>query len=537
MNSRQQPLIECVINFSEGRNATTLDELAYTMRSQGAVHLLDIHQDADHNRAVFTVVGRPEELERAIFESIRVAAKLINLDEHQGVHPRWGAADVVPFIPLQNTTMADCVALANHLGQRVGHELGIPVYLYEHAATKPERRNLAHLRNLSFQYEQLREVISHDIEYMPDFGPAEIGPAGATIMGARDLLVAFNVYLDTADVEIAQQIAKTIRESSGGLPNVKALGLLVHGQAQISMNLTDYTQTGLHNVITAISEQVQHYDTRIESSEIIGLVPRQAVLDTARYFWHLNYPPEQSPALEDRLDSAQNLNVFDIADEPSLSDDATRRIDFVDVKSVLQSRGFVQALAQPTPTPAGAAVAALAGALAGALVEMVSGITLKQARDAVTQKELAQLSQSAYALRESLLECITVDVDTFEALLGAYRLPKTSPQRATIIQEKTLLATESPLTMCRLSLDVLHLIHRIVKLSIRNAVTDCAVAAMMTRATFDSALLTTQMNVKDIADKSTVDQIRAELQTLQEEVHYLSPQIVEIAKERAGLLK
>ncbi len=538
MSTSNYPLVECVINFSEGRNQDIIEELAYTIRSNGAVYLLDIHQDVDHNRSVFTVVGEPSELERAIFEAIRVAVERIDLNEHHGVHPRFGAADVVPFTPLRNATMEDCIVLANRLGQRVGHELGIPVYLYDQAATLPERRNLSLIRNLDFQYEQLREAIINDPAHMPDFGPAKLGPAGATIIGARQILVAFNVYLQTTDVEIAQKIAYDIRESNGGLKAVKALGLMVNGQAQVSMNLVDYTQTGLLEVVNAIQAEAQKYGTDVASSEIIGLVPREAVLDSARQGWHLGYPIKESPVLEDRLEQAQNIMPLftnDLADTEDFSEGETRRIDFIDLKAILQPRGFVQAVAQPTPTPAGAAVSALAGSLAGALTEMVAGITLKQARDAITQDELAKISQSAYALRESLLACIPQDVEAFEALLGAYRLPKASEHRDQVIQEKLLAATESPLEMCRLGLDVLHLIHRLVKLSIRNAVTDCAVAGLMAQATFDSAMLTTEMNLLNIADKSTVDQIRAELQTLQEEVHYLSSQIVKITRDRAGL--
>ena len=295
MQSYNYPLVECVINFSEGRNQETIEELAQTIRSNGAVYLLDIHQDVDHNRSVFTVVGEPSELERSIFEGIRVAAELIDLNQHDGVHPRFGASDVVPFIPLRNATMEDCIAIANRLGQRVGHELDIPVYLYDQAATIPERRNLSLIRNLDFQYEQLREVITNDPAHMPDFGPAKLGTAGATIIGARDILVAFNVYLQTTDVEIAQKIAFTIRESNGGLKAVKALGLLVNGKAQVSMNLIDYTQTGLHEVVMAIETEAQKYGTAVESSEIIGLVPRRAALDSARSVWQLGYPVERSP--------------------------------------------------------------------------------------------------------------------------------------------------------------------------------------------------------------------------------------------------
>jgi glutamate formiminotransferase len=265
------PLVECVPNFSEGRRPEVVDALAAALNSVPGARVLHRTSDADHNRSVITLAGEPDAVGEASFRGIAKAAELIHLDDHQGVHPRLGAADVVPFVPLREATMADCVQLAQKLGQRVGAELGLPVYLYEHAATRPERRNLADVRRGG--YELLKQTI-HAPERQPDYGAAQVGRAGACIIGARDILIAFNVFLDTADVEIARQIASTIRESNGGLAGIKALGLLVNGQAQVSMNVTDYRRTSLFEVVAAIKNKAD-----IHHSELIGLLPLAALLD------------------------------------------------------------------------------------------------------------------------------------------------------------------------------------------------------------------------------------------------------------------
>ncbi|NLE75273.1 MAG: glutamate formimidoyltransferase, partial [Chloroflexi bacterium] len=254
--------------------------------------------DADHNRAVMTFVGEPEAVLEGAFQSVARAAALIDLNSHQGSHPRLGAADVVPLVPIQGISMDECVALARRLGQRVGDELGLPVYLYEEAATRPERRNLADVRR--GEYEALRDAIGQDPARQPDFGPARLGPAGAVIIGARPALIAFNVYLNTDQVEVARAIAKAVRHSSGGLRYVKALGLLVDGQAQVSMNLTDYRQTPVARVVETVRREAQRYGAAITRSEVVGLLPAEALYDAAAYYLQLaGFTPAQ--VLETRL--------------------------------------------------------------------------------------------------------------------------------------------------------------------------------------------------------------------------------------------
>ncbi len=295
-----QKLVECVPNFSEGRRPEVVLEIVDALRRPG-VSVLDVESDADHNRSVVTLVGEPEAVLEAAWQGIGAAARLIDLDQHQGAHPRLGATDVVPFVPLRNMTMAECVALAQRLGQRVGSELQIPVFLYEAAATRPERINLADVRR--GQYELLKTEIAANPARTPDYGPSRVGPAGATIIGARAFLIAFNAYLNTTNVEIAKKVAKALRHSSGGLHFVKAMGLLVEGKAQVSMNLTDFMQTPIHRAVEMIRSEAARYGCVIERTELVGMIPQQALLDAAQWYLQIdNFTPEM--VLENRVTSA-----------------------------------------------------------------------------------------------------------------------------------------------------------------------------------------------------------------------------------------
>lgn len=276
-------IIESVPNFSEGRRPEVIEAIVEAVQAPGVL-LLDYSSDWDHNRCVVTVAGPPAAVVEGLFRAVAAAIERIDLFQHRGEHPRIGAADVVPLIPIQGITLEECAKLATELGRRIGQELGIPVYLYEAAATRPERRNLAHLRK--GQFEALLQEIALP-ERAPDFGPAHVGPAGATVVGARPFLIAYNFYLTSADVEIARRIAKTIRESSGGLPAVKAMGLLVDGQAQVSMNLVDFTRTPLHVVMDAVSRLAEEQGVTVERSELIGLIPQEAIIQAAAHYLKL----------------------------------------------------------------------------------------------------------------------------------------------------------------------------------------------------------------------------------------------------------
>jgi len=275
------PIIECIPNFSEARRPEIVADIRQAIAGVPGAHVLDLHSDLDHNRTVITFAGSPQAVEEAAFRAIARAAQRINLDEHTGEHPRIGATDVVPFVPLSGCTMEDCVALARRLGERVASELAIPVYFYEAAAIRPERTNLESLRR--GEYEGLKVAIETDPDRAPDVGPRRLGKAGATVIGARAPLIAYNIYLTTDELGIAKKVAASIRQSSGGLPFVKALGMLVEGRAQVSMNLTNYKETSMTAAFDAIAREASVDGVRILESEIVGLVPADALpTDPAR---------------------------------------------------------------------------------------------------------------------------------------------------------------------------------------------------------------------------------------------------------------
>ncbi len=294
-----QQIVECVPNFSEGRRQDVIDRIVAAMRQVPRIQVLDVQSDVDHNRSVVTTVGTPQAVLEMAFQGTATAAQLIDMNHHRGGHPRMGATDVVPFVPVRGVSMAECVTLARQLGERVGTELSIPVYLYEEAATRPDRRDLASVRR--GEYEGLKAEIGTNPERAPDFGPAEMGTAGATAIGARPPLVAFNVYLNTGDVAPAKAIARAVRHSSGGLAFVKALGLLVEGQAQVSMNLTDYRSTPIHRALELIRAEASRFGLAVTRTEIVGVLPGQALVDAAQYYLQLQtFSPDQ--ILENRLD-------------------------------------------------------------------------------------------------------------------------------------------------------------------------------------------------------------------------------------------
>ncbi len=281
-------IVESVPNFSEGRRQEVIAALVTAIQAPG-VRLLDHSSDADHNRTVITVAGEPDAVLEGVFRAVAVAAQTINLFEHRGAHPRIGATDVAPIVPIEGITLAECVSLAHRLGKRIGEELHLPVYLYAAAATRPERKRLPDIRRGEF--EGLLETI-HLPERTPDYGPAQVGQAGAVVVGARPFLVAYNIYLQTADVAIAQQIAKAIRESSGGLPAVQAKGFLVDGQAQVSMNLLDTEVTPLHVVFTEVERLAAAQGIVIDRSELIGLAPERVIRAAAAHFLKLGEPDD-----------------------------------------------------------------------------------------------------------------------------------------------------------------------------------------------------------------------------------------------------
>src|SRR5262250_2213524 len=346
-------LVECVPNFSEGRDKAKVDAIVEAMKIPG-VYLLDREMDADHNRCVITLVGEREPIQEAVIRGVGKAAELIDLTKHQGAHPRMGAADVVPFIPIDGVTIEDCVAMAQHVGAEIWRRFQIPVYLYEAAARTPERTNLENIRR--GQFEGIRDEIATNPARRPDFGDPRVhSTAGATVVGARKFLIAYNVFLNTPDVDIAKKIAKAVRASNGGMRFVKGAGFLVRGQAQVSMNLTDFEQTPIHRVFELVKREAERYGITPVSSEIVGLIPKKALEQAAEWFLQVeNF--DSSLILENRLAGVMSGKVavggLRAGVEP-----------------------FIEQLAQATATPGGGSAAAAAGAMAAALGEMVAGMS------------------------------------------------------------------------------------------------------------------------------------------------------------------
>src|ERR1700687_4790622 len=370
-------LIECVPNFSEGRDTSKVDALVDAMRGVPGVLVLDRESDADHNRSVVTLAGEPEAVAEAALRGVGKAAELIDLTQHSGAQPRMGATDVVPFIPIEGCTIDDCVALARRVGSEIWERYRIPVYFYESAAMRPDRSNLENIRK--GQFEGLREDALRDPDRAPDIGEPRLhATAGAIAVGARKFLIAYNINLNTHDVSIAKKIAKAIRFSSGGLRYVKAMGvdLKARGLAQVSINLTDFEQTPLHRVYEMVKREAERYGVQPMGSEIVGLVPKKALEMAADFFLQLeNFYP--ALVLENRLAVALS------GTPPALA--------MTTGKLAALARPFLDAVSEPTPTPGGGSVSALAAALAASLGPMVAGISRKKKSQSAHAEELSTM--------------------------------------------------------------------------------------------------------------------------------------------------
>jgi glutamate formiminotransferase/formiminotetrahydrofolate cyclodeaminase len=508
-------IIECVPNFSEARRPEVVEAIMQAVTSVPGVHLLDRHSDIDHNRTVLTFAGSPDTVAEAAFRSIAKAAELIDLDHHTGEHPRIGATDVVPFVPITGVTMQDCVDLARRVGKRVGEELGIPVYLYEEAAIRPERRNLENIRR--GEYEALKEEIATVPEREPDFGPKRIGQAGATVIGARQFLIAYNVYLTTSDVSIAKKIAKAIRQSSGGMRFVKALGLLVEDSAQVSMNLTNFHETPVARVVEMIRREASRYGVAVHHSELVGLIPEAALVDVAVWYLQLDkFEPEQ--ILERCLETALQR-----AGETTVSTPVA----------------FLDALAAGTPAPGGGSASAYSGAAAAALVAMVARLTIGKKKYTAVEERMKAILKRAESLRLSLTAAVDDDALAFEAVMQAFKLPKGTTEeeekREQAIVQATLQAALVPLGVARQTVEVLELAVEVVATGNLNAISDGASGAAQARAALDGAGYNVRINALNLKDRSKTDPLLKELSELQRKADTLKKKLQLELKERGGM--
>ena len=507
-----QQIIECIANFSEGRDETKIQAIASAIQSAD-VMLLDIKPDADHNRTVISFAGAPAKIEEAAFLGIQKAADLIDMDVHTGEHPRLGATDVVPFVPIQGVSMADCVAMANRVGERVGNELQIPVYLYEQAAKTPERENLAKVRK--GQYEALKADMGKDPKWTPDYGPAKVGKAGGVVIGAREALVAFNVYLNTDDVEIAKSISKAVRHSSGGLRFVKGMGILVDGKAQVSMNLTNFNKTPVYRVVEMIRREAQRYGVQIQSSELIGLIPQKAMVDAAVWYLQLDGFDEQQ-ILEQKLASASSTD-----------------------KNLLVDHGFLDALASSAPTPGGGSAAAYNAAMAAALVAMVANLTIGRKKYAEVEGEMVEVLKQADTIRLSMMQAVEADAAAYQKVMEAYKLPKESDAektaRSEAIQAATLVAAQVPLSVAQTCASLLPLACEVAEKGNANAITDAASALTFANAAMTAALLNVEINLSGLKDEAFIAMAKEEKEKLRKAAAEYAVQMEKLLQERAQI--
>jgi glutamate formiminotransferase/formiminotetrahydrofolate cyclodeaminase len=490
-------LIECVPNFSEGRRPEVVKAIRDAIASVKGVTILDSSSDESHNRSVITFVAPIESAVDAAFAGIREAAAHIDLRQHQGEHPRIGATDVVPFVPLEDSTMDECVELAKKLGERVGKELGIPVFLYERAASRPTRTNLADVRR--GQFEGLRDELGTNPGRVPDFGPNKIHEsAGATAIGARPFLVAYNVYLGPAsNLALAKSIAKQVRESSGGFKAVKGLGLEVDGQAQVSMNLVDTDQTPLHTVFEFILEKAKAEAVEVTWSEIIGLVPEKVLFEASKNHLKLvQFTPDQ--VLERQVSRAM------------ASASPGKPVATGTAGSGTTPTDFLKAIASSDPVPGGGSVSAYAGALGAALGRMVTGLTIGRKKYAAVEPEMTVLAAEADSLTTQLSSLVERDADAYALVSSAYKLPKDSPARDTEIAKALLGAAEVPLETARVCEKVAQLALAVAAKGNSNAVTDAGVAALLAEAGCKGASYNVRINVAALSDKSLGKRLESE---------------------------
>ncbi|TAN19175.1 MAG: glutamate formimidoyltransferase [Chitinophagaceae bacterium] len=520
-------IIECIPNFSEGRDAGVIRQIAAEAEKISGVKLLDVDPGKATNRTVITFAGEPEKVIEAAFQMIKKAAELIDMSRHHGEHPRMGATDVCPLVPVSGISMEESVEYARELGKRVGEELNIPVYLYEYAATSPVRKNLSVIR--SGEYEGLENKLK-DPAWKPDYGKAVFNKrSGATVIGARDFLVAYNVNLNTTSVKLANSVAFDVRENGrvkkekgitvldekgnvvrepGLLKSVKGIGWYIkeYGIAQVSMNLTDLRITSVHAAFEACCQSAEKHGLRVTGSELVGLIPLQSLLDAGKYF--LNKQKLSSGVSENELVkmAVKSLGLDDLAP----FDPQKKIIEYVmqdkNKKSLLQLdlEAFADETASADPTPGGGSVSAYIGALGAALVAMVAN--LRPPKDSAKDWDyFSGMAEKAQRVKKQLLQLVDEDTEAFNRVIETFKLPKNTPEekerRNQAIEEATLHAMEIPLQTMEITLKSFEIIAAMIQYGNRNSVSDAGVAAICCRSAVYGACLNVKINATTLKNQ------------------------------------
>ncbi len=548
-------LVECVPNFSEGRDKSKLEEIKKAVESVPGVKLLDIDPGEATNRTVFTFVGDPESIKEAAFRAIKRASEIIDMREHKGAHPRLGATDVVPFVPLEGVTMEDCVAIAKELGERVGRELKIPVYLYEEAATTSERKSLSYVRK--GEYEALPDKLK---ELKPDFGPDEynedIARTGATIIGAREFLIAYNVNLNTKDKKLANEIALNIRENGrlkrdsngkvvkdqngkslrvpGTLKAVRAIGWYIdeYGIAQISINLLNYKITPLWKVYEEVREQAEKLGLLVTGSEIVGLVPKEAIYEAGKYYLKKQNKTTGVPEKEiiDIAVKSLGLNsVSPFEPDEKIIEYIIAKDNSTNLLTNFTINDFADEVSVDSPAPGGGSVAALGGALSSALSAMVSALSYNKKGYEDYRNEFINLGEKAQKVKDEFLKLVDEDTNAFNKFMAARKLPKKTDEekaeREKALEEAAKYAAEIPLKVLETSVFALQIAERVSEIGNKNSISDAGVAGWMGRAAAEGAYLNVKINLPSISDENFRNEIISKAGDFLEEARKINQRI------------
>ena len=526
------PIVECVPNFSEGQNRSAIDQIAGSITAVDGVLLLDVDPGQATNRTVVTFVGEPEPVLEAAFAAIETAARVLDMRTHHGAHARMGATDVCPFVPVSDITMEECVELAKRLGQRVGKELGIPVYLYEHAATRPQRANLADVRK--GEYEGLPERLKQ-AEHAPDFGPVEFNPKnGATAIGAREFLIAYNVNLNTRDRRLAHDIALDVREAGrakrdeqgviqrhpdgkaimvpGRLKAMKGVGWFIqeYDRAQVSMNLVNYHTTGVHTAFDVIEEEAAKRGLRVTGSELVGLIPLKAILDSGRHYLRKQGKSTGIPEPQIVETAVQSLGLREISpfdpDEKIIEYrlNRERQSDLLARKTLSD---FVDELSTNSPAPGGGSVAALCGSLSAGLSSMVANLTVGRKGQEEVWGEMINLAERAQAEKDAFLRAVDEDTEAFNQVMSAMRIKATTDEeqkaKSAAVREANHGATLVPLSVLERTINTLRLAQEVADKGNPNSLSDAGVAGLTALAAAEGAYYNVMINLNGIEDDET----------------------------------
>lgn len=548
-----EKIVECVPNFSEGKDKSIINAIAAAIESVEGVKLLNVDPGEDFNRTVYTFVGEPEPVLEAAFQAAKVGVSLIDMRFHKGEHARMGALDVMPFIPINKVTTKDCVELSKKFGKRMAKELGVPVFLYAKSASKPERIRLPDIRK--GEYEALEEKLK-DPSFKPDFGDAVfVAKSGATATGARDILIAYNVNLDTNDKSIASKISGKIRTSGvikkdekgekilgpdgkaeripGRFKGVQAGGMMYDENiAQVSMNLLNYREENLHDVYEAINEEARKLNVKVTGSETVGLVPKESLVLAGKF-----YAKKEKKSIADERElvdlAIEKLGLSQLYQFKPEEKVIEYMVEETGPLASMKIKDFLSELASKSPAPGGGSVAALSGALGAALSSMVANLTIGKDKYIDVESDMNEVLKKSVTLRKKLTDLIDKDTEAFNDVIAAFKMPKETDdqksKRSNAIQEGYKTATKIPLETAKTCMQILDVAKIVAEKGNKNSITDAGVSALMAQSGVESAILNVKINLGSIKDKSFIDKTTMEIDNLHfqtsEKVKYIMNQV------------